>query len=556
MRIPVRFGLFFLLFLVMTGGSYFYQWQHQIDQQQALKQLHAEEFMKTFRTIVGLKSASTKTYAYDYSYWGEMVAFTKSKDPEWAYYNIESTIESMQTDYAAVVTTDGRIIYETGTIDAALHGAIANYPFNFAAPTFPSFFVATPSGPFEVYAGPIQNSDDTERTGKPQGYFVTAKLWDKTFINELASITAQKIALVTDNGEAYDIIYPIKGADGTLLYRLGITLETPTFDTLKQFFAENLIITFLTFGFWAVLFMWMFYRYIITPLGIVTLAMRHGAHEPLRTLVKRNDEMGQIARLVRDFSEQHTKLQEEIERVAVQDQLLIQQNRRAAMGEMIGNIAHQWRQPINIVALAMQKIDVLQRLNKLDDAAMEEAVQIVSEQIAFMSQTIDDFRNFFQPDKQPEHFTLTDAYRSTMGLIGTSLRNHAIRLEEQLDHSVCADGFPNEFAQVLLNIIGNAKDALVEKQTEDRLIRVSISQSGDDAIVTVEDNGGGIPDKIIGRIFDPYFTTKEQGKGTGIGLYMAKMIIEESMHGTLEAENSGDGARFTIRIASASPENS
>jgi len=549
MHIPVRFGLLFLIFLLMMGAGYFYQWNKQTSQQLEIKQMQSKEFLKTFRTIVSLKSSKTKTYAYDYSYWDEMVTFLSERNAEWAQINIASSLESMETDYAAVIGKNGALIYEAGSVDPRLDKAVTSYPYDSATPRFASFFVATDAGPYEIYIAPIQNSDDIKRLGIPYGYFVTAKLWNDAFVGDLATITGQHVAYVAEDSNAsYDIIYPLQGSDGKALYKLGITLTTPTLDALERFFRENLSLLFIFFVFWATIFGWMVYRYIIRPLGSISAAMKNGDDASLQPLLGRRDEMGEIARLVREFSVQHQKLQEQIEKGIFQDQMLIQQNRRAAMGEMIGNIAHQWRQPLNALGLLIQNLEHAHETQSLDDTYLRRSVEKSNRLIRTMSSTIDDFRNFFKPDKQTEVFALADAYGSAIAIVGPSLQYHDIRLEERINVSVCVHGFPNEFAQVLLNVIDNAKDALVEHRSEERVIRVGITADGDQAVITIEDNAGGIPAHVLEKIFDPYFTTKEEGKGTGIGLYMSKTIVETSMHGTLEAANGADGAKFTVRF--------
>ncbi len=244
------------------------------------------------------------------------------------------------------------------------------------------------------------------------------------------------------------------------------------------------------------------------------------------------------------------KIQIEIKKNMEKDQLLIQQSKMAAMGDMMGNIAHQWRQPLNTLSLAVQDIEEAFYHNELDEKYMKNFIDISMENITFMSKTIDDFRNFFKPSKTKENFKLKDAIEDILKIITAQLKNHKIAIY-LYGENYNVVGYPNEFKQVILNLTNNAKDAILEKKIENGLIEIRINNLSEKfKEVSVQDNGGGIPKNIIDKIFEPYFTTKDGVKGTGIGLYMSKTIIEENMGGSLLVENYNNGARFRISIPS------
>ena len=162
-----------------------------------------------------------------------------------------------------------------------------------------------------------------------------------------------------------------------------------------------------------------------------------------------------------------------------------------------------------------------------------------------MSSTIDDFRHFFRPQKQPELFSVTTAIEEALSLVSSSFANNNIKLCRDMVDDVQIIGFANEFSQVLLNLLSNAKDAiLLSGLPHDGLLTIRLRSDGSNAIVIVTDNGGGIPSPVIEKIFDPYFSTREMG--TGIGLYMSKMIVENSMNGTISVRNIDHGAEFTL----------
>ena len=228
-----------------------------------------------------------------------------------------------------------------------------------------------------------------------------------------------------------------------------------------------------------------------------------------------------------------------------QERILTHQARLAAMGEMIGNIAHQWRQPLNTLGLVVQNIAEDYRDGLLDQATLDEYRDTAINTVHKMSCTIDDFRNFFQPNRKKESFNLQKPIREAYNLIEASLKNNSIAVTIDCPDGLAAWGFPNEFAQVMLNLLGNAKDALVEHNaTATRKIDISARAEGNHALVCVRDNGGGIPVEIMERIFDPYFTSKKNG--TGIGLYMTRVILEQHMHGKIYCRNTGEGSEFTL----------
>jgi len=243
------------------------------------------------------------------------------------------------------------------------------------------------------------------------------------------------------------------------------------------------------------------------------------------------------------------RIKDEVAQRQKQEALLIHQSRLAAMGEMIGAIAHQWRQPLNALSLVQQNLQIRYKMGKLDDDFMARNMEKSDRLIQKMSSTIDDFRNFFKPDKHIEPFNINSIIQSTAELLDAQLKNNNIKLNIICKEDVIINGFHGEFSQVILNLINNAKDILIERKITQPLIIIETRKHNNELIsITVKDNGGGIQEAIIDKIYDPYFTTKEEGKGTGIGLYMSKMIVENNMAGKLYAFNDGAGANFVIEL--------
>jgi C4-dicarboxylate-specific signal transduction histidine kinase len=237
-----------------------------------------------------------------------------------------------------------------------------------------------------------------------------------------------------------------------------------------------------------------------------------------------------------------------VESLREKEQLLMQQSRQAAMGEMLGNIAHQWRQPLNNLGLTVQQLPLIYDIGEFTREYLGKIVSSSMELINHMSRTIDDFRNYVRPDKEKVEFKVSEAIANTLSLIEDSYRNQHIGIEVVAKDDHVIIGYRNEFAQALLNILNNARDALTEGEIDEPRVTITTCSEGDSAVVTISDNAGGIPEEIMGKIFDPYFTTKGPQQGTGIGLFMSKAIIEKNMGGRLTVRNTGQGAEFRIEV--------
>ena len=230
------------------------------------------------------------------------------------------------------------------------------------------------------------------------------------------------------------------------------------------------------------------------------------------------------------------------------EQLLIQQSRMAAMGEMLGNIAHQWRQPLNVLGVKIQELGLSYKYGELDKELLDANITMVMEILQHLSGTITVFQNFTVPDKEICLFRVEQIVDNTAKIIDESLKKSGITLTVSSIGDPQINGYPNEYSQVLLNLILNAKDALLEQSTANPRITVQSWRENDRSVLTITDNGGGISEDIIDKIFDPYFTTKNLGQGTGVGLFLSKVIIEKKMGGRITARNIESGSEFRIEV--------
>ncbi|WP_373035879.1 sensor histidine kinase [Sulfurimonas sp.] len=235
--------------------------------------------------------------------------------------------------------------------------------------------------------------------------------------------------------------------------------------------------------------------------------------------------------------------------VEKKDKLMFQQSRFAQMGEMISMIAHQWRQPLNMISVATASIQFDILLDKIDKDKLLESTDNISSYSQHLSDTIDDFRNFFKPNKVVETTTFCNEIKSVLNIIGISILEKNIELIKELNCKSEFSIYSNELKHVIINLIKNSEDALVENNVQNPYIKIKTYKELNTRVLEISDNGGGISKKNIDKIFDPYFSTKTKKSGTGLGLYMSKIIIEEHCGGRLEVSNNSDGAVFKIILS-------
>lgn len=245
------------------------------------------------------------------------------------------------------------------------------------------------------------------------------------------------------------------------------------------------------------------------------------------------------------------KVQEEVDKNRQKDRILIQQNKLASMGEMLGNIAHQWRQPLNNVSLILHFLRDNYKNEKVSEEQIDKFMNRANKHIEYMSDTIDDFRNFYKPSKSKNEFYIKECIDTLLQMIRNQFEDENITIDFNSE-DIKIINYENELKQALLNILNNAKDAIqTKKQSQkfDAKIEINAKEIDNKLKLEISNNGGEIDTQIIDRIFEPYFTTKFEDQGTGIGLYMTKSIIETNMKGKIEVENISDGVKFTITLA-------
>jgi signal transduction histidine kinase len=288
-------------------------------------------------------------------------------------------------------------------------------------------------------------------------------------------------------------------------------------------------------------------------------------------LLKRVETHLRLLQTTKELQRINQNLAKEIERqvqnVRVKEQILFQQSKMASMGEMIANIAHQWRQPLSAISMTIIGLKTKLALEGFDfdkkegvqacQKEIEEKFDDISNYVLNLSDTMESFKNFFKPEQDMQNFNLAKIIRKSLNLLNANLQNKNIEIVSSIE-DIELRGFENAFSQVIINILNNARDALIENKTEGRrLIFITVKDENGFVYISIKDNAGGIKEKIIERIFEPYFTTKHQSNGTGIGLYMTQEIIHKHMNGEIFVNNLSyvyegykyRGAEFVVQVS-------
>ncbi|UXC30578.1 PAS domain-containing sensor histidine kinase [Aliarcobacter butzleri] len=242
------------------------------------------------------------------------------------------------------------------------------------------------------------------------------------------------------------------------------------------------------------------------------------------------------------------RIEDEIKKNTKQQHMIMQQNKLAQMGEMIENIAHQWRQPLAQINSSIILIDAILEKHNFKDTLVENKLTEIESLTSYMSKTISDFKNFFNPNKKKTIFKVEDAIQKANDVLKGLINSHHIQIEINIEKDLKINSYLGELQQVILIIINNSIDAFIHMNIHFPKILINAYTDNESLVIHVEDNALGINPDLLDKIFEPYFTTKHKAQGTGLGLYIAKMIVENSLLGFLSVENKQNGACFTIKI--------
>lgn len=284
-------------------------------------------------------------------------------------------------------------------------------------------------------------------------------------------------------------------------------------------------------------------------LGMIFIYRQIQSQKELNKLLQ--EEVDKKTKELQDINENlEFKVKEEVDKNIIHELKILKQTKQAALGDMIGNIAHQWRQPLSIMSSVASGIKMKQEFGMLDKETIGEGMDSIIIKTQYLSETVETFRNYLKEKKEKREVVLQDRINLAMAITKTALRDNHIELKNNIDEiePIKIKLVAGELSEVLINLINNAKDVLLEREIKEPWIEIKLSKQKDQILITIEDNGGGIRKEVFPKIFDQYFTTKDDSKGTGLGLHMSKKIIEESIKGKLYVQNTKSGAKFFIEL--------
>ncbi|MDX9743684.1 MAG: HAMP domain-containing sensor histidine kinase [Arcobacteraceae bacterium] len=345
----------------------------------------------------------------------------------------------------------------------------------------------------------------------------------------------------------------------TKLYQIGLEDEIlkTSIGSMKVYYTFSSIYTKLLNGFLqflAIMFVFFVFTLIISSLLIkMNLKPLQRLKENMldytlndEKVFKKIDALNEVAIINNTAVDMLYRIEKEVNARILYEKQIMQKNRLASMGEMLDNIAHQWRQPLMKINGILLNIDRAIELDKLDKEYLTKKINEVSDTTYFMSQTIKTFRDFLNPHKEKKEFELVESIQRSLQFFQTSFLNVDVIFEP--DKKYILNGIENEFIQVLISIFSNALAVFIQREVQMPFIQINISDEESFILVSIEDNGGGIDETIVEQIFDPYFTTNYKSGGSGMGLYICKMIMTNSFNGNISVENSQFGAKFTLKV--------
>jgi signal transduction histidine kinase len=363
-------------------------------------------------------------------------------------------------------------------------------------------------------------------------------IYEKGLDIKVRNFIEQFKLIATDDGDI-KILENLKKESQYLLDDLDFVVHTYEIEYEERLRALQLKGKYLLLGIFLVLFLeWIF---IFRP---ASLKIKENIDELEEKI---QDKIEALEELNKNLEE---KIAIEVEKNREKDLQIFQNAKMASLGEMISNIAHQWRQPLSGISTMASGMLIAKEFGTLTDKIFVHYCEKIVENTLYLSETINTFRDFIRDDKELTNIILQERIQTILHIQSATLNHHHISLIDNVDYSqpISMNLFAGEFDQVLMNIITNAKDILLTNQIKEPWIQIGLEDKKDKVILTIEDNAGGISDEILPHIFEPYFTTKHQSQGTGLGLYMSYKIVVESLGGNLYAKNSEFGAKFFIEL--------
>ena len=527
-----KFSIFWIIIILIISFNYL-SFNYFIKSFINLEKQENNKVLNSLMTFIDTKFKTIKITANDYSYWDDTYEFIKDQNEKYIYENFRdttTTLENVNLDFMIFMNLENKNI----------HTQLSKNIKTLNKDNFTKYIVDSITDDENISIAKYQNNYyyivksrilKSDLSGKTRGFiYVGKKIYLENFNDEFKNsikfidIVSNKTnktlkSIFLDKVEVHFVYSEDILSNIISLQNNNKNLAMLKLDNYRDIYKQGRkqIILFNTaVSIFVLILFFIFYFYIYY-------------HKRLNI-------------------ELEIRVEDEIKKQKAQEEILIHQSRSAEIGEMINNIAHQWRQPLNNLSLTIQNIGFKYENDVLTKEELNETIDKSKMIINSMSNTINTFRNFFEPTKNKNLFKVEHSIENTLEILSSTLRFYNIEVVKEIIDDVEIYDYENEFSQVLLNIITNARDALVSNKIEKPIIKVNVSKIENNVIVKIKDNANGINEEIIDRIFEPYFTTKGKGNGTGIGLYMSKLIIEKNMNGKIEAKNNKEGAVFKITL--------
>lgn len=364
-------------------------------------------------------------------------------------------------------------------------------------------------------------------------YYNTDTIFTKKEFDFIGKLLVQESCMQCHAIQGYKV--------GEIRGGIRVTLDTTSYQDILKYiqnkhFYLDLLVLFLAISFFTIVY----------KLNQIIFKQKDKLEQLNQSL---EEKVVQRTKELKDLNESlEARIQEAIEKNKEQEELMIAQSRHAAMGEMISMIAHQWRQPISAISMGANNMLADIQFEDIDPKVFEELSNDIIDQTKYLTKTIDDFRDFFKPTKERVSVYPAEIIEESLAIISKSIENSNITLTKKIDQTSEIQTYSRELLQVLINILKNAKEAFEKSPTDNKTIAIELHEDDDNIYIIISDNAGGIPEDIRNKIFDPYFSTKKEKNGTGLGLYMSKTIIDKHLYGKISVENLHGGAQFTLTL--------
>jgi len=562
MSIKASFFSLTMLVLLSMIAFEFYHWKENKEEVEKLSWHYAQEVSQSFKQLLLDKSDAYREQTLDLSTWKPLVHALQKHDETWMNENFSDSSAHFNIDGFFILDASKTIFFNVTSQPFLndLASLVALDKFTLTDATLKHFFVKCDEGLVEFFVAPIHTMEDPIGTTYPaQGFLLIAKIWDAVFMQKLNNYGIAEINFGKKIAEPYTIIqdFPLLGLDEKPAITLYLSTRNPMGKILDEYVIQNLKLSFAISFVLMIVFILLIMKFISLPLRDIMRALEHKDKESLRKYLLMDNEYGAIAtELCESFDAKHAleelnqnleiKIHNEVETSRLKDRVLFQQAKFAAIGEMLANIAHQWRQPLCAISVVINKISLENTMEKLTAPVLEQEIYQVRELIVHMTTTMDDYHDFFNAETQKVDFVVYKTIQASLKIVEGGQFNKDITFCLDCPEEIVIHNFKKEFSHVLLVLLYNAKEAILQSPMPHGKITIKgwIDERG--IVIEVFDNGGGVEAMLLPHLFDPFFTTKDPKESRGTGLFVAKQMMEHTMEGSIFARNEEDGLIITL----------